>query len=310
MSWFFVINPGSQHTKGAQFIPVLLAALSEHKLDFAYKLTGRLEDACRFSREANEEGFETIVAVGGDGTINGVINGFYDTNGKRISKAKLGVIHTGTSPDFCRSYGIPVKSESALSTLLRGNTKEISVAKIDYHSATGDTRTGFYACCASLGVGAQVAQRSNSNLRKYLGDALGTFTSIIISLCGYKVSDLNMVCDGKEVVIKDNLNTFIGKTAFIASGLKVAHNLTPDDNRLYVLSMKRLNLLNIFPALRTIYSGQPFTSKDYISLDYAGTIEVKNSRTSVGVEFDGDPQGYLPCRISIAPDKLELIADE
>jgi len=310
MSYFLIINPGSNHNRGAKFIPVLFAELDKRKIDYDYKLTNTLEDANQFSKEANEKGAEVVVAIGGDGTINKVANGFFDENGNRISTAKLGVIHTGTSPDFCRSYGIPTKSSLAMKTLLKGFTKEISVARIEYHMQTGASRIGYFTCCASLGIGAQVAKRSNSGIRKYFGDSLGTFISILISLCGYKPSDLNILCDGKEEVIENNFNTFIGKTTFIASGMIVNHNLKSDDNRLYVLSMKRLNLLNIVPALRAIYSGKAICNKDYISFAYATSLDVLKGKTNNEVEFDGDPQGFLPCRISIAQDKLELIANE
>ncbi len=284
--------------------------LKQRNIDFEYRMTSSLEDAYLFSREANNNGFEVIVAVGGDGTINKVVNGFYDETGKRISNAKLGVIHTGTSPDFCRSYGIPIQSSLALETLLKGFTKEISVARIELHTQRQECKIRYFTCCASIGVGAQVAQTSNSGIRKYLGDALGTFASIIISLSGYRPSDIEILCDGRELAVEKNFNTFIGKTSFIASGMKVAHNLKDDDNRLYVLSMKKFNLLNIVPAIRAIYSGKPIQNNDYISFTYVKSIDILNDEINNRVEFDGDPQGFLPCRISIAEDKLGLIANE
>lgn len=310
MSYFFIINPGSKQKRGANFIPVLLTELKNRKIDFEYKSTETLEDAYNLSKAANEKGYEVVVAVGGDGTINKVINGFYGENGNRISNAKLGVIHTGTSPDFCRSYGIPTKPSLALETVLKGFTKEISVARIEFNSIFEKNRIGYFACCASVGVGAQVAQMSNSGIRKFLGDALGTFVSIIISLGGYKSNDLKMLCDGKQEIIKKNFNTFIGKTSFIASGMKVYNNLANDDNRLYVLSIKRLNLLNIVPVLKAIYSGKPLINKDYLSFKSAANIDILNGKTCVEVEFDGDPQGFLPCKITVAQDKLELISNE
>lgn len=310
MAYFFIINPGSRHKRAASFVPKLFTELSKRKIGFDYRVTNSLEDAYQYSKTANENGAEVVVAVGGDGTINRVTNGFYDGNGKRISSAKLGVIHTGTSPDFCRSYGIPTKPALALETLLHGYSKEISVARIEYYTQTGESRVGYFTCCASFGLGAQVARYANAGIRKYVGDTLGTFTSILVSLFSYQPSDLIVIRDGNKELVTRNFNTFIGKTSFIASGMKVEHQLADDDLRMYMLSLNRLNFRNIVPALRTIYSGKAIHTNDYISFTYAHTVDVLGGKTNDEVEFDGDPQGFLPCRISIAQDKLELISNE
>jgi diacylglycerol kinase family enzyme len=307
--YFFIINPGSNHHKSRKSIEILKKELNSKNIDYDYKETTSLEDAFLFSRDANQKGYEIIVAVGGDGTINKVLSGFYDETGKRISSAKLGVIHTGTSPDFCKSYAIPVKSTLALEVLMQNTAKEISIARIEFYNEKREKMIRYFACCASVGLGSEVAKYANSGIRKYLGDSVGTFLSIIKSLASYEASDLKLICDEKEFVIEKNFNTFIGKTSYIASGMKVKNQLAVNDNRLYLLSLKKINVSNIFPALRAIYSGKPICNQDYISFDYAESIEICSTRKKVGIEFDGDAQGYLPCKISIAKEKLELISN-
>ncbi len=310
MRCHLIVNPGSHQSRGAKFVPALRNTLRRRGIDHEIGFTASLDDAQKMSRAANLQGFDAVVAVGGDGTINKVINGFYDAEGKRLSSAKLGVIHTGTSPDFCKSYGIPTEAPLALETLLRGKTRQISVARIEAHTANQASLTAYFACCASFGVGARVAQRSNSGLRKYLGDSLGTLCSILFSLLAYKASDLRLICDGRELVVRDNFNTFIGKSTHIASGMKVRHDLEADGDRLYVLRLRKLNALNLIPVLRAVYSGNVDQNKDYMSFTYARTVEVLSGGRNNEIEYDGDPQAFLPCRISIAPDRLELIANE
>jgi diacylglycerol kinase family enzyme len=155
-----------------------------------------------------------------------------------------------------------------------------------------------------------VARAANSGIRNCLGDSLGTFGSILLALSRYKPSDLVLFRDGKQVLIEKNFNTFIGKTAFIASGMKVEHDLSWDDRRLYMLSLSRINSLNLVPALRAIYSGKAIKNKDYLSFSYCRSIEIHKAGANNEIEYDGDPQGWLPCRISVAPDTLEVITDE
>lgn len=310
MSYFFVINPGANGKRGARFIQPLFRQLQRRGVDYDHRLTADLEEACLLSRQANEQGYDVVVAVGGDGTINKVINGFFDESGKRASKARLGVIHTGTSPDFCKSYGIPTQAELALETLFKGHSKPISVAKAEYHTASGTPRTGYFACCASIGLGAEVARSANSGIRKYLGDVPGTMTAILYSLSRYTASDLRLICDGRELLIPRNFNTFIGKTRYIASGLRVKNSLPVDADRLYVLSLKEINPANLITAIRAIYSGKTIQEKKYIAMSYAASIELSSPRANSELEYDGDAQGWLPCRISVALPRLELISSE
>lgn len=310
MRYFFIINPGARQRRSARFIPALLGSLEKRKLYFDYQTTAGLEDARLLSLQANRQGYDAVVAIGGDGTVNQVLNGFYDENGRRVSDARMGVIHTGTSPDFCKSYGIPTQAELALETLLRGHTKPISVARIEYLAKDGSSQVGYYACCASIGLGARVASYANSGIRRYLGDGPGTLASILFSLGGFTASDLRVVCDGVEQVIPRNFNTFIGKTPYIASGMKVKTDLGCEDERLYILSLKGIKIQNLPAALQAIYSGKDIPTQDYIGMSYATTISIQSDNHACELEYDGDSQGLLPCRIAIAAHKLELIANE
>jgi diacylglycerol kinase (ATP) len=308
--YFFIINPGSNHGNSGNSLNTIREFMASKNIPFEYKETTTLDHAYELSRKANLEGHEVIVAVGGDGTINKVINGFYDSFGKRLSKAVLGVIHTGTSPDFCKSYGIPSDLKKALDTLLKGSKKQISIAKIEYLKAD-EKKAVYFACCASLGLGAHVAAYANSGVRKYFGDTLGTLISIIRSLAVYRSDDLVLVTDGKESEVKNNCITFIGKTTYIASGLKISNDLTADDRRLFVVSIRNVNLMNFIPVLNTLYSGKPVIPGDHISFEYAGIIQIKSLKSNSKIELDGDPLNAMPpCTVSVAEDNLEVITDE
>ncbi|MCD4818993.1 MAG: diacylglycerol kinase [Candidatus Cloacimonetes bacterium] len=309
-TYFFILNPESNHGKSKKYFKYLKKILESKRIEYNYKETNSLQDAYLFSKEANEKRYEIIIAVGGDGTINKVINGFYNENGKRISKAKLGVIHTGTSPDFCKSYGIPNEPFTALNTIFKNYSKKISIAQIEYQDEKNVRKNGYFACCASLGLGSTVARNANSGIRRYLGDFTGTFISIIKALLLYKASNLFVKLDGKQTIIKQNFNTFIGKTSFIASGIKIHNDLSINDKCLYLLSLKNITWKNVTSGLKSIYSAKPIHSNDIVIFDYANTIEIYKNNINPEIEFDGDPQGFLPCKISIAEDLLEIIVTQ
>ena len=102
----------------------IIKACRQNKLDPDLVFASTFDSMRALSRIANLNGTDVVVAVGGDGTINAVLNGFYDDTGKKISQSKFAVIYTGTSPDFCKSYDISLKHEEAIQSLVNGSVKK------------------------------------------------------------------------------------------------------------------------------------------------------------------------------------------
>jgi diacylglycerol kinase family enzyme len=321
MRYFLIMNPGSGGGSREK-VEKILAVFYENRLEFDYKLTDTLEDAYTLSVEGNKKGYDVIVAVGGDGTINRVINGFYDPLGRRISSSRLGVIHTGTSPDFCKSYHVPLEIEQALLTLFAGKSGQISLGKITYSYAydqglddqplsknNENLQTSYFACCANIGLGADLARSANSGIRKYIGDLAGTFVSLIKTLLQYQPSNFSVSFDGQKQVLINVFNIAVGKTTYIASGIKVKNDLSPGDSRFYTMTIKNIGFANWASVIRKIYSGKRFVNNNTMSLQYASSIEVFGNSRNPELEFDGDPRGFLPCVIETAQDSLDLICE-
>lgn len=323
MRCLLILNPGSQGGKSKAKFERIFAFLHKNRVKFDYRLTKTLDDAYTFSLAGNKKGYDVIFAVGGDGTINRVISGFYDLQGKRISNSKLAVIHTGTSPDFCKSYNLPLDIDQALKAVLEGKSIHIPMAKITYLSeydekldgkplslAHEKLQTSYFACCANIGIGASVARGANSGIRDYLGDFAGTLVSLIKALISYHPVNFSVRIDGKQEVLEKVYNIFVGKTTYIASGLKVNNELALNDPRLYGLIIKKLGLVNWVKVLQKLYCGNEFANNSTMSLLYVQQMEIFGSSANNEIEFDGDPRGFLPCKIEPALDALEVICPQ
>jgi len=262
----------------------------------------------KLSEEANIMNADIIVAVGGDGTINSVLNGFYNKEGKRISKSKLAVIYTGTSPDFCQSYGVPVDHEAAIDCMKSGYTKRITPGKIRFNSLKGGSaeETRYFFCCANIGVGAGVARDANK-IRKYIGDLGGTFISLLKNLLMFKRKRLFLQIDDNSEYIEKTTNISVGRTPYIASGIKVKNDRITNNDCFYVIIASCLSWLNFPGLVRQIYSGNIGNTK-YLRFTTGKTISVNSDDKEVEVEFDGDPAGYLPCWISLAEEPIEVFS--
>ena len=213
MKYSLILNPGSRGGKSRNSFEQIFKAFHKANQTYEHKITDTLEDAYTFSVEANKAGYDVIVAVGGDGTINNVLNGFFDDDGKRISKSKMAVIYTGTSPDFCKSYNIPIETEKAIQTIFDNRSRQIYLGRLicssknemnpeDFSlSEIGSKKTMYFACCANIGLGATLARKANSGIRKYLGDTLGTFISLLRTLASYKPNDFHAVINSEKITL-------------------------------------------------------------------------------------------------------------
>lgn len=316
MKYFLIINPFSRNGRSGKLTGKLFSLFKNKGISFDYALTTSFEHAYSLSKQANEDRFDAVVAVGGDGTINKVLNGFFNADGLRISRARMGVVHTGTSPDFCRSYGIPRSLEGAVHAVAAGTTSLVRVGRIDC-AASPDARgksisapPRFFGCCANIGLGASLARTANGGIRKYAGDFAGTFLSLMKVLCHYRPATVSIDIDGNRRTLDRAYDIAVGRTRHIASGIQVRHALAPLDRRLYILTVRKISLLNIIQILGLLYGGKTIPAgRDYISLEYGSRIELSGD-APLEVEFDGDPAGYSPCVITTAPDYLELITGE
>ncbi len=320
MKYCLILNPGSHNGKSRILFKGIESLLNDEGVNYNTVITKSITDACDLSAKANKSGYDVVVAIGGDGTINRAINGFYDEKGKRVSNTKMGVIHTGTSPDFCKSYNIPYNDvRKAVKILLNNKIRKIEIGRITLAkrvmpefdgkpvSSVHGFETFYFGCCVNVGLGASIASYANSGIRSFIGDIPGTFISILRALVSQKRGDYIVSYDGKISTFNNVSNISVGKTFYIASGIKIKNDLSEGDNRFYNLIIKDLNLARLPYCLKKIYSGNEIPSNEIFSMEYAKVIEIYGNSRNPAVEFDGDPRGFLPCRVEMAEDPLDLI---
>jgi diacylglycerol kinase family enzyme len=241
------------------------------------------------------------VAVGGDGTINEVLDGVMKSGN---SDLKMGVLYSGTSPDFCRFHGIPIDPKQAIDALLSEGARKVDVARITHSSADGQEMIAHFGCSCNIGMGASVARYANK-WRRRLGDIPGTGTGVIRAIALNARVDVDLGIDGVMRRLPAVNNLTIAKNPHIASGLKLRLDLRPDDGKLAVIAIHGRGRAGILRLLPKFYSGSVATAMDIFATE-CRSITV-TSQEPQEIEFDGDPRGYLPARIDLLPRALTLI---
>lgn len=293
------MNPGSRSGRGRRLWQAWAAGLEAAGAEVDLRVTERPGHAFEIAREAT--GVDAVVAVGGDGTINEVLDGLLQNP---VPGLALGVLYSGTSPDFCRFHRIPTDPGQALARLLRGRRRQVDAVRIDYQDAGGQPRTSHFACSCNIGLGAEIAGTSN-RIRRYFGDAAGTGLAAFRAILRCPRNDLECEIDGERIPLAQVNNLSILKNPWIASGLKLNLDLQPDDGRLFAVGVQGRGRLGLLALLPSFYTGRAAIHGG-LWIRPCSTLRLVAARPQE-LEFDGDPRGFLPVRLRLLPRALTLI---
>jgi len=173
--WFAIVNPSSANGRIGYRWPKYYEKLIKNDICLEYKYTSSRGNGSDLCREALAKGYNKIIAVGGDGTLNEVINGLI-TNDKLVSEQiELAIMGQGTGCDFVRTYGEYGKDFDSFVNLLRSSKKlRVDVGKVIYFNKYNKIEQRYFINVANLGLGAEVVNRVN-NKSKFWGSRLTYF---------------------------------------------------------------------------------------------------------------------------------------
>lgn len=299
MKLLLIMNPGSRAGRGQRRWQTWEEGLQAAGVAYDCAATKCLGHARQLAREAT--GYDTVVAVGGDGTINEVLDGLVQAGRPRQS---MGVLYSGTSPDFCKFHRVPIRPAEALAALLSARTREVDVARISYRDGSGAVQVAHFACSCNIGMGAAIARTAN-RWRRYLGDVPGTGLGVLLALAANTRADLTLDIDGERVTLPATNNLSVVKNPYLASGLRLALDVSPGDGRLWLVGIAGRTPSGLCRLLPSFYSGR-VTSAPGLLQRSCRVVSISSPRPAE-IEFDGDPRGFLPVQIEVLPRALRLV---
>jgi len=160
--WLFVVNSMAGRGKTGRILSDLITSLNNLGFDYEVEVTKAPLHAVTLVCEYVKKGFRRIIAVGGDGTVNEVVNGIMKS--KKVDEIKFGVIPEGGGNDFAKNLKLDDNIEKGLKVLLRGKTKGVDVGKVE---------DNYFINAFGMGFDAEVA--ANSRAIRILMDFPDTF---------------------------------------------------------------------------------------------------------------------------------------
>ncbi len=301
-----VVNPNSQGGKLGKRWAVLADTL-QRAFPFDDVHTNGPGHATGLVRDALRAGAERIVAIGGDGTVNEVINGFFE-NGVAISNASFALVPFGTGGDFRRSIEMPTEAAEAAAVIAANHTRLIDVGKLELTAMDGTRIVRMFANIASFGVSGVVDRLVNES-----GKKLGRMSFMLATAratWSYKNQRVQLIFDGDvKNRVEATINTVaVANGKYFGGAMKIAPNAKLDDGKFDVVALGDLGFADLLKSGTRIYKGTHLTMAK-VSERRARVVEAEPIEPSAVVELDvdGEPLGKLPARFEIVPAAVRIV---
>ena len=279
--------------------------LIKHGVIYDAVFTNRRLHAMVLARQKIEEGYSRIIVVGGDGTMNEVINGVFAQKRIATTEVMLGMISVGTGNDWGKMFNLPSDYEGAIETIKNQKTFVQDAGVVTY-CKSNKTWQRYFINIAGMGFGAKVVARSNKMKDKGKSSPGLYLATLFTSLLSYRSIRAQIEIDGNTFKRKVfNLNVGIGK--YNGGGMMQVPHAIADDGLYSITLIKRMGKLNVIANIRMLYNGK-ITSHSKVEA-YTGKVINVDSPSLLHLETDGETLGHSPMAFQIIPRSVKVIAN-
>jgi diacylglycerol kinase (ATP) len=286
-----ILNPSAGSVQHVDEIVARLGRLPNAEI----RVTGRRGSAARFARTAIRQGRETIVAAGGDGTLNEVINGI----GENVAKARVGLIPLGTGNDFARTIGVPTDLEAAIDLIAAKKTRDVDLVRV-----TSD-EVRYFVNVSAGGFSGLVDEKLTSEMKKTWGP-LAYLRGAAAALCDLRAYRTTLAFDNSDSLMLDLYNVVVANGRYVAGGRMIAPEASLDDGLLDIVLIPQRPAADLAVLAAQMAMGTHLTS-DAVVFRRAAKLTV-NSKPGMWFNVDGELVGNEPARFEILPRALRFIA--
>jgi len=300
----FIVNPHSGNGSTGRKWADIHAAAESRLGTFTSCMTSGPGDATRIARSHLLDGAEVIVCVGGDGTLNEVVNGFMDEDGPIRKDAILGFIPKGTGCDFVRTTAIPRGIEESLDTIRCCHSCLIDIGRLRYRSHDDAPCTRYFHNITSFGLGGEVVDKVNRTTKAF-GPFISFIWSTLITLLCYGKKTIRLKVDDRYDEEIKIWNVAVANGQYHGGGMQVAPEAVINDGLFHITVIGDLSLAGVFRHLPKLYNGKINKIREVSFL--TGKKVEAYSEQPVLLDVDGEQPGRLPVVIDIIPSALWVI---
>jgi diacylglycerol kinase (ATP) len=298
-----IANPVAGSGSGGRAIPHIEKFFQDQKLEYDLVRTEYPGHGIELARNAVDEGYEIVVAAGGDGTVNEAINGLMEAKLSGKTPPLLGVLSVGRGNDFAHGASIPYELEQACQTLVENHRRVIDVGCV----RGGKYPEGrYFGNCVGVGFDA-VTTIEVSKLPRF-GGFFSFFIAVLKTIfLYYKGPLIDIEYDGRKIS-QHCLLISIMNGQRLGGGFWTAPTAKPDDGLFDICIAREVNRRRIFSLIPYFLKGTQDT-QDEITMGQATKISVTAVDGVLPAQTDGEilcvDGNYL--EVEILPQQIEVL---
>ena len=300
-----ILNPRAAGGKTARRWPEYASAIEARLGALETLETERPGHATDLARHALEGGAELIIAVGGDGTVNEVVNGFFFDDEPVREGARLGYVPMATGGDFQRTVQLPTEPAAVAECLAGGKIWPIDVGKIRLVGHDGSPVKRYFVNLASFGMGGDVSIKAKQCWATSMNGKLAFLwaTFAVFFQYGGKTVSLWLDDDREEHRLAIT-NVALGNGRYHGGGMHPCPRAVLDDGLLEVTTIEKLSWFELIRDLRILYSENLYVHPK--TRHFRAKRVVAESDEVTRIEVDGEALGRLPMEATVLERALGL----
>jgi YegS/Rv2252/BmrU family lipid kinase len=298
-----ILNPAAGKGRAEREWPAIAARLREAGITFTQAVTCGPGDARGLAREARLAGAGRLIAAGGDGTLNEVINGLVAAAGSAAPPPALALLPLGTGVDFARGLGVRT-IEDILAALQTGVPRALDLGRARFRDHDGAERERAFLNVADCGLGPQ-ASAQIERVDRRLGRAAYLYGALQ-AIAGYAPASTRITVDRHPVYEAPCGLLAIGNGQYFGGGMHIAPKARPDDGLLDLVILGATDRRTLVgDLLPRVYRG---THLRHPAVHFArGTTITIESDPPLPLELDGEIVGTTPATFTIQPQRLTIL---
>lgn len=309
MSALAIINPRSAGGRTGKDVSAIAKKLRAALGDVDIAVTKGPMDAARLSREGLAKGHTLIVAIGGDGTLSEVINGFFENGQPVAPEAAFGFVMAGTGGDFRKTFGIAEGIDAGIAHLATAGTRALDIGRLSFTAPGGETRERYFNNIASFGLsGAVVDAVNRARFTKLFGGPFAFAVNSLTSMMRYNNKPVRIQVDDHFDETLDVSTVAVCNGQYFGGGMRMAPDAAPDDGQFDVVMMFGTSKREAMTGLGDIYTGAHLKNPKVKVARGRKVVAtpVTAKRGPVLVDADGEQPGRLPATFEIMPRALKV----
>jgi diacylglycerol kinase (ATP) len=295
----FFVNPAAGNGAAGQRWAELAHVAAQAGLHGETLLSEAPGHLTELAGQAVASGAHRLVVVGGDGTINEVVNGILATG---YTGLELAVVPRGTGDDFARSLGLPTRPEEAFRIAAEGSLRTIDAGRASFQDWNGSPRERYFVNFAGAGISGAIARRGAATSRRMGAKPAYLWATVAVFL---RWKSVPMRVDLDEATRSAVLyEVLVANGPYTAGGMRVAPDAVPDDGQFDTILIGDFTKAEFAMTFPKIYRGTHVGHRK-IEVVRASTVGVSADEL-LPVVLDGEQPGTTPARFEIVPAALRL----